>query len=232
MAQVEEDARGLCVPGFITSRDSLEDYAQYVMDFATSLSRQHGRLQRLTPRSHSWWSPEVARAISSYRLALRGQRCPDDLLSARRQRNSTIRRAKAANFRGFIHQVAGEPQALWKMARWGRTASYTPPEPPAVPPLRSPSPEGQSLSESLPGPLTSSFLGKADLLRVQFFPDPDPADLADIPVIPRQMVEGPDGRLPRRWPRSSSLCPTRRPQRPQACPTPFLKQWVLNWWLP
>ena len=78
------------------------------------------------------------------------------------------------------------------MARWGRTASYTPPESPAVPPLRSPSSEGQSLSESLPGPLTSSFLGKADLLRVQFFPNPDPADLTDIPPnLP------PDGEKPR-----------------------------------
>ena len=79
-------------------------------------------------------------AISNYRLALRGRQSPHGLLSARRQRNSTTCRAKAANFRGFIHQVAGEPQALWKMARWGRTASYNSPEPPAVPPLKSPSP--------------------------------------------------------------------------------------------
>ena len=42
MAQMEKDAWSLCVPRFIISRDSLEDYAQYVMDFATSLSRQHG----------------------------------------------------------------------------------------------------------------------------------------------------------------------------------------------
>ena len=162
-----------------------------------------------------------------------GAATSDGLLSARRQRNATIRRAEAASFCKFIHQVAGETQALWKMARWGRTASYTPPEPPAVSPLKSPNPAGdQSLPGPLPGPLTSSFLGKVDLLQAQFFPDPDPADLADIPVIPRQMVEGPDGRLPRRWPRSSSLCPTRRPQGPQACPTPSLKQWPHNWWLP
>ena len=40
-AQVEEDAQGLCVPGFITSQGSLEDYTLYVMDFTTFLSRQH-----------------------------------------------------------------------------------------------------------------------------------------------------------------------------------------------
>ena len=175
MAQVEKDAQVLSVPRCITSRNSLEDYAQYVMDFTTSLSRQHGSLQRLSPRSHSWWSPEVARAISGYRLALRGRLHPGGLLSARRQRNSTIRHAKAASFRGFVHQVAGQPEALWKMARWGRTASYTPSEPPAVPPLKPP-----GLGDQLPEPLISSFPGKVDLLRAQFFPDPDPTDLSDI----------------------------------------------------
>ena len=112
MGQVEEDAWGLCVPGFIISWDSLKDYMQYVMDFTTSLSRQHGQLQHLTPRSHSWWSPEIARAISSYCLAPWEQQRPDDLLSARCQQNSIICRAKAANFHDFIHQVAREPQAL------------------------------------------------------------------------------------------------------------------------
>ena len=117
MAQVEEDARDLYVPRYITSQDSLEDYAQYVMDFTTSLSRQHGRLQRLTPRSHSWWSPEVARAISDYHLALRGQQGLGDLLSAHCKQNSIIHCAKSASFREFVHHVAEESQALWKMAR-------------------------------------------------------------------------------------------------------------------
>ena len=42
MTQVEEDTQDLYVPRYIIFRDSLEDYAQYVMDFTTSLSRQHG----------------------------------------------------------------------------------------------------------------------------------------------------------------------------------------------
>ena len=111
MAQVEEDAQGFYVPRYITSRDSLEDYAQYVMDFTTFLSRQHGRLQRLSLRSHSWWSPEVARAVSDYRQALRERHDLDNLLSARHQQNSTIRRAKAASFRGFVH-VMGRSLAI------------------------------------------------------------------------------------------------------------------------
>lgn len=133
MAQVEKDAQVLSVPRCITSWNSLEEYAQYVIDFTTSLSRQHGCLQHLSPRSHSWWSPEVARAILDYHLALWGRLHLGGLLPAHCQQNSTICHAKAASFRGFVHQVAGEPQALWKMARWGRTASYTPSEPPAVP---------------------------------------------------------------------------------------------------
>ena len=112
VTQVVEDAQDLYVPSSITSQDSLENYAQYVMDFTTSLSRQHGRLQRLTPRSHSWWSLEVARAILDYQLALQGRQGPDGLLSTWRQRNSTIHHAKAASFCEFIHQIAGEPQAL------------------------------------------------------------------------------------------------------------------------
>ena len=66
VARVEEDTQDLYVPRSIISQDALENYAQYVMDFITSLSRQHGWLQHLTPRSHSWWSSEVARAISDY----------------------------------------------------------------------------------------------------------------------------------------------------------------------
>ena len=117
VAQMKEDAQGLCIPGYIISQDFLEDYAQYVMDFTTFLSRQHGWLQRFIPRSHSWWSPEIARAISNYQLALQEWQGPDGLLSTQHQQNSTICCAKAANFCGFIHQIAGEPQALWKMAR-------------------------------------------------------------------------------------------------------------------
>ena len=63
---MEEDAQDLYIPRSITSQDTLKDYAQYVMDFITSLSRQHGWLQCLTPRNHSWWSPEIARTISNY----------------------------------------------------------------------------------------------------------------------------------------------------------------------
>ena len=53
VARVEEDAWDLYVLRSIISQDSLEEYAQYIMDFTTSLSGQHGRLLRLTPRSHS-----------------------------------------------------------------------------------------------------------------------------------------------------------------------------------
>ena len=197
MAQVKEDARDLYIPGYIISRDFLEDYAQYVMDFTTSLSRQHGRLQRLSPRSHSWLFPEVARAISDYHLALRGQQDPGGLLSARHQRNSIIHRAKVASFRGFVHHVSGEPQALWKMARWGRTVSYTPPEPPAVPPLKPPGPGGQSVLGSLPRPLASSFSEKVNLLRAQFFSEPNPTDLTS-PQMPPGTVGGSSWKSPRR----------------------------------
>ena len=63
---IEKDAWDLYVPRSIISQDSLEEYAQYVMDFITSLSRQHDWLLHLIHRSHSWWFPEVARAISDY----------------------------------------------------------------------------------------------------------------------------------------------------------------------
>ena len=39
--QMEEDAWDLYVLRSIISQDSLEKYAQYVMDFITSLSEQH-----------------------------------------------------------------------------------------------------------------------------------------------------------------------------------------------
>ena len=52
VAQVEKNARDLYVLRYIIFQDFLENYAQYVMDFTTSLSRQHGHQQRLTPRSH------------------------------------------------------------------------------------------------------------------------------------------------------------------------------------
>lgn len=48
----------------------------------------------------------------------------------------------------------------------------------------------------LPGPqpehseLVSSFPGKVDLLQAQFFPEPDPADLSDIPPTHPPANEG------------------------------------------
>lgn len=107
-AQVEEDARDLFyISKHITSQDSLERYAQYIMDFTTSLSKHHGKKQHLTPRCHSWWSPEVARSISSYHSALWG-RDTDRVPIAQHQQNSTICHAKAASFCGFFHLVAEE----------------------------------------------------------------------------------------------------------------------------
>ena len=116
-ALTEEDVQGLYIPRDITSRDSLKEYAEYLMDFTTSLSRKHGWLQHPSPRSHSWWSSEIAQAVHGYCLALQRSQDPNDLLSARHQWNSTICRAKAASFKIFIHHVAGERQDLWRMAR-------------------------------------------------------------------------------------------------------------------
>ena len=150
----------------ISPPDFLKNYAQYVMDFTASLSRQHGWLLCLIPRSHSWWSPEIARAISSYCLALWEQWHTDGLLSARCQWNSIIHHTKAASFCKFISQIVGEPQAPWKMIRWERTASYTLLEPPAVLLLKSSNPaRDQSLLGLLSEPLTSSFWERSNFSR-------------------------------------------------------------------
>ena len=53
-----------------SSWDFLGNYMQYVMNFITSLSRQHDWLQCLTSKSHFWQSLKIAEVFSDYWLAL------------------------------------------------------------------------------------------------------------------------------------------------------------------
>ena len=138
----------------IISQNSLEKYAQYVMNFITSLSKQHDWLLHLISRSHFWWFSEIVRAISDYQLALWEWWNSNDLLSVRHQQNFTICHVKIINFCEFIHQIVRESHILWKIIRWERTASYTSSELLVISLLKSLSLES----------LTSSFLRKIDLL--------------------------------------------------------------------
>lgn len=166
---VQEDSKRLKVPSTLTSREALEEYARYVMDFVVNLSRKHGRFTHPAPWCKTWWSPEVATAVEQYKSTLRGTRDPEILWRARGERNAVVKRAKAASFRGFLRDAAEEPQTLWRMAKWGRTSSYKPVEPQVVPALR----RGTEA-------LAETFQDKVEVLREHFFPAPEPADLHDI----------------------------------------------------
>lgn len=170
---VLKDSQKLWVPVNFLSTKHLDDYAEYVQNTTADLAGKHGKRIKVGRGGRSWWSKEVQDAVHDYKEALRRRDRPDRVLEARRRRNKSVKRSQTNSFREAVHKASGDPQGLWKLARWGREGSHQPPQPPRVPVL--------NLQD---GCKAETFEEKARALRDQFFPLPELADLSDIPNNP------------------------------------------------
>ena len=81
--------------------------------------------------------------------------------------SKVIRSAKTAYWRKVTHE-ASDTKDLWRLAKWARTCSGRPRQPPQFPALQQ---EGR---------VATTFEEKAGALSEKFFPPPEAADLSDI----------------------------------------------------
>ena len=177
------DAEALLLPGAFTGRSEVEEYAEYLSDFVCQLAYKHGKRVRCKNGGKTWWSPRVKAAVEAYRTTSRNPHLysEEERRQARSHRNREVKLAKAGSFRGLMDSARADTKLLWRMAKWGRTASSSPPSPPAIPSLvTSHGPDGTAM-------VAKSLDEKADALREQFFPAPTPIEgmepSIDVPEI-------------------------------------------------
>jgi hypothetical protein len=115
----------------------------------------------------------VAQAVHNTRLARRRwhrhetEAAWEDFVAAQRAKQRIIARAKQAYWRNSLHDASSSPQGIWNIARWARTKSHLPPNPPRVPTLH----RGDTI--------TSTEQEKVELLCDRFYPNTQ-ADLEDV----------------------------------------------------
>lgn len=124
----------------------------------------------LNEYSQSWWSPRVAKAIEEYKQIKRDNQTSElRRVQVRSHQNREIKLVKAASFQGLMHSTEFKTKLMWKLAKWGRSKEYKPPQSETISPLHK---EGHSLA--------STFEAKIEALREWFFPEPAEVDLSDI----------------------------------------------------
>jgi hypothetical protein len=89
-----------------------------------------------------WWCPAVddatARAKQEYRSYLAAPTNPrwKNYKAAVALEKRTVEEAKASSWRRAIAAIAHEQKDLWRLERWARLRSWTPPENITIPPLQ------------------------------------------------------------------------------------------------
>lgn len=122
-----------------------------------------------------WWTLEVKEAREAAKRAEREhKRVPSPYLQyqlgqAQRTLSRAIEQAKTKAWRSTLQEATHQPDLLWKLERWARLRSFTPPDPPKLP----------TLADPLGGLDLATHREKATALARKFFPRP-PADLTDI----------------------------------------------------
>jgi exonuclease III len=115
------------------------------------------KVQEARAARRKWTREGTEEAYQAYRTAAN---------SKKRQ----IRSDKTKAWRRTAAELAQDPRALWRLAKWARTAAKEPAAPPQFPPLR----DGN-------GTLHADNGKKAAILAERFYPPPREADLSDIP---------------------------------------------------
>jgi hypothetical protein len=140
--QLSEEAQLIRPPGNLQTIQQVEQYTGYLVRTIQDLIDRTTPISRPSHRAQPWWSREVQQAVEEERAAT--QQCRHgggpEAWRLRREasykKKAVIARAKQAYWRTSIHEASQTPEGAWRIAKWARTQSYRPPEPPAMPPLR------------------------------------------------------------------------------------------------
>jgi hypothetical protein len=167
-------ARWLQVPNWeLTTAWEIDSYSDYLVGFIQELISQTVPYKAPSTHAQAWWTPQVSEAITTERKARRQwshnrtEHNWDDYVTALKAKRQRIASAKQAHWRKSVHEAAVSPEGIWKLAKWARTKSHLPPEPPKMPELQ------------WQGSWHSTVQDKAQALSERFYPVTE-ADLEDI----------------------------------------------------
>jgi hypothetical protein len=155
------------------TEEQIEEYVSYLTETVVGSIHKHVPDARPAQQAQAWWNPEVRETVQAARQAHRvfirtqTEETWSRYLEASLAKSKIIAEAKRAYWRQCIHEAAESPEGVWKLAKWARTKSHLPPEPPNMPHLQ----WSQGLAEN-----TKT---KAEALSERFYPESQ-ANLADI----------------------------------------------------
>jgi len=184
---VKRGCETLWIPRHLGSLPEIEWYASYLLQFTEELLDKTVPWAKGEGKAVSWWSSSVAEAVEEYKKAIRRGETEGQIKRARKKRNRAVYLAKTAHFRNTLQSAATDPSLMWKLVKWGRTASIFPPSRPIVPPLRIGGrpctgweQETLEANPNLSWYHAEDFASKVEILQHQFFPARPEADLSDM----------------------------------------------------
>lgn len=131
--------------------------------------------KRPSTLSKGFWTQECSQDVQQARrlrlqlLSNFTDATDEDYKAAVKKKRNTVRKAKQRFFRLQIHEASNSTDGIWKLARWAKDKSLTPPPLPQFPDL-----------QDFQGAVASTFEEKVELFKDTFFPAPPDADLTDI----------------------------------------------------
>jgi len=154
-------------------REGVEAEALRIAEALIQAMQELVPLAKISPRMSPWWNEECAEAVKTARsLRKEGWRNDssqryNDYLKAVEHKGKVIKKAKKESFRATMSELTGNPDAIWKIARWAKDKSMLPRNPPQLPDLNSPDGIATTPEE------------KVETLRQKFFPTPPEPDMED-----------------------------------------------------
>ena len=156
------------------TREQIDNYAEYLVGFIqTLISQTVPYKQARTQFSKPWWNTEVADVVVEERRARRAwtrthtDQAWEEFKAATNAKRQRIASAKQAHWRRSVHEASISKEGIWKLAKWARTKSYLPPEPPQIPNIQ------------WQGAVYTATEDKARALCKRFYPAVE-ADIEDI----------------------------------------------------
>jgi hypothetical protein len=167
-------AQWLQVPSWeLATAWEIDSYSDYLVGFIQELISQTVPYKTPSTHAQSWWTLEVSKAVTTERRTHRQwslnrtEQNWDNYIAASKAKRQRIASAKQAFWRKSVHEAAVSSGGIWKIAKWARTKSHLPPEPPKMPELQ------------WKRRCYSTVQGKAQALSERFYPVTE-ADLEDI----------------------------------------------------
>ena len=139
---IVDGAKWLQLPYVLGSSSEIDTYASYLVAFIQDLIDKTVPYCKASLYSQPWWTQAITEAVATERRArrhwtqVRTEDSWNAFLKATDAKRQRIASAKRAHWRQQVHEAAISKEGIWKLAKWARTKSHLPLEPPKMPDLQ------------------------------------------------------------------------------------------------